>query len=837
MKFPKFRNSNRFMKELSLIIVFFSILFSGFAQTTPTNGQIPTQIPVTNLPDNTKDTEAKKEAKKRTAPINRIPTNDAANTRDITLDPKDIQAIDIEEQTRINNEEELAKDLKKSKIIKRTFGSSLFSNTKFDANASVNIATPGNYVLGPGDKLNLDIYGYSQFKQVSTINSDGFIVLEKAGIVNIGGLSIEEADKKIRSAFSKIFLGLNGNDSSPANTFLKVSLSGFRSIKIKITGEVVSPGTYTVTSFTSLLNAIYFCGGPNEIGTYRDIKLIRNNRVVSTMDLYEVITKGFSKGDYLLKDQDIIHVGPFVSRIAIEGNLKRTGLFEILPNETLSEAISYSGGFDQYAYTDRIKIYRNTPKERKILDIKSSDFKNNKVFSGDSIVVEKLLDRFENLVSIEGAIFRPGEYSLDSNPSLLSLINSAEGLKEESLRGRITIIRTNEDLSISSISVNLTDMAAGKVSDQALKRQDRVIVPSIFDLTETSFVKIQGAINNVGASEGVEVPYIKNMTIQDLIVQVGGLTEAASLSKVEIVRRKRNVDPKQIDAQISEIIDFEIKSDLSVDSRSVGFSLLPFDEVFIRTSPNYEKQNFAVIKGEVIYPGKYGVKYKDEKISDLINRAGGLSPLAYTKGSTLVRKTLLSDFQTAQRAEVLENLKLNIKVKDIVKADLEEQDVQLEKEEGNKNLITESIGIDLEKILKDPGSFEDIVLQDGDEINIPKRLQTVRIEGEILYPTTVKYLPSFKFIDYVSKSGGFTKKSARGKAFVIYPNGSVDRTRKFLFIKVFPKIEPGSEIIIPGKTENAQGQLAQFGNLVGTLSGTLTAIVSIFSIVQLNKLR
>ncbi len=837
MKFPKFRNSNRFMKELSLIIVFFSILFSGFAQTIPTNGPIPNQIPGTNLPDNTKDTEAKKEAKKRTAPINRIPTNDATNTREITLDPKDIQAIEIEEQTRINNEEELAKDLKKSKIIKRTFGSSLFSNTKFDANASVNIATPGNYVLGPGDKLNLDIYGYSQFKQVSTINSDGFIILEKAGIVNIGGLSIEEADKKIKSAFSKIFLGLNGTDSSPANTFLKVSLSGFRSIKIKITGEVVSPGTYTVTSFTSLLNAIYFCGGPNEIGTYRDIKLIRNNRVVSTMDLYEVITKGFSKGDYLLKDQDIIHVGPFVSRIAIEGNLKRTGLFEILPNETLIEAISYSGGFDQYAYTDRIKIYRNTPKERKILDVKSSDFKNNKVFSGDSIVVEKLLDRFENLVSIEGAIFRPGEYSLDSNPSLMSLINSAEGLKEESLRGRITIIRTNEDLSISSISVNLTDMASGKVSDQALKRQDRVIVPSIFDLTETSFVKIQGAINNAGANEGVEVPFIKNMTIQDLIVQVGGLTEAASLSKVEIVRRKRNVDPKQIDAQISEIIDFEIKSDLSVDSRSAGFSLLPFDEVFIRTSPNYEKQNFAIIKGEVIYPGKYGVKYKDEKISDLINRAGGLSPLAYIKGTTLVRKTLLSDFQTAQRAEVLENLKLNIKVKDIVKADVDEEDVQLIEEADNKNLITESIGIDLEKILKDPGSFEDIILQDGDEINIPKRLETIRIEGEILYPTTVKYLPSLKFIDYVSKSGGFTKKSARGKAFVIYPNGSVDRTRKFLFIKVFPKIEPGSEIIIPGKTQNAQGQLVQFGNLVGTLSGTLTAIVSIFSIVQLNKLR
>jgi protein involved in polysaccharide export with SLBB domain len=831
MKSPKFRKTNRIAKALVLILIQFAIKNTIFAQILPAL-QIPTTVPTTTAPTATKE---KTPTNNRTNAVNRTPINDPTNTREIELAPTDQKAIEAEEKQRIEKETELAADLQKSKIIKRTFGSSIFTNSKFDPTATVNVSTPNNYVLGPGDKIVMDIYGYSQFKQTATVNPDGFIVLEKAGVVNVSGLNIEEAERKIKNAFSKIFLGLNGGSGYPANTFLKISLTGYRMIKVKITGEVVAPGTYTVTSFTSLLNALYACGGPNDIGTYRDIKLVRSNRIVSTLDLYDVITKGFSKGDMLLKDQDIIQVGPYVSRIAIEGNLKRKGLFEVLPNESLSAVINYAGGFDQYAYSERVKIYRNTSKEKRIIDIKNEDFKSSQVYSGDSIVVEKLLERFENLISIQGAIYRPGEYSLDNNPTLLALINSAEGLREESLQGRINIIRTNDDLSISNITVNLFDIKSGRSTDQTLKRMDKVIIPSIFDLTETSFVKIQGAINNPDALLGVQVPYIKEMTIQDLIVKVGGLTEAASLSKIEIVRRKRNVDAKQIDAQISDIIEFEIRSDLNFDSKSESVKLLPYDEVFVRTSPNYEKQNFATTKGEVIYPGIYGIKYKDEKISDLISRAGGLSPQAYIKGATMVRKTLISDFQKTQRDEVLNNLNINVKVKTVTE-NLNEEEPELTKEgEVLNNLITESVGIDLEKILKNPGSVEDLILQDGDEINIPKKLQTVRIEGEVLYPTTVKYHPDLNFIDYVSKSGGFTKKSSRGKAFIIYPNGSVDRTRTFVFVKIHPKVEPGSEIIIPGKTENTQAQLAQFGGIIGTLGGTLTAIVSIFGLLKLNQ--
>jgi protein involved in polysaccharide export with SLBB domain len=823
------------------LLVFFLVSNFTLGQFIPQQQlpQLPQQqqLPQTEETETILPKESKVKVNNRKDPIIRQPTKGTTDTRDIKTTTAEAAAIASEENQRLQKEAELAEDLVKSKLIKRTFGSSIFSNTKVDMGAQSNIGTPNNYVLGPGDKINVDIYGYSQYKQTQIVNSDGFVVLDKAGVVPVTGLTLEMAENKIKNAYSKIFIGLNSGNGFPANTFLKLSLTGLRIIKVKVTGEVVAPGTYTMTSFTTFLNAMYSCGGPNEIGTYRDIKLIRNNKILGTLDLYDIVTKGYSNTDFLLKDQDVIYVGPFVSRIAIDGFTKRKGLFELTTNERLSDAITYAGGFDQNAYSDLVKIYRNTSKEKRILDIKSAEFGNTLVQTGDSIVVEKVLDRFENLVEIEGAVFRPGQYSLNYNPTLLALIASAQGLKEESVQGRINITRTNDDLSVSNISINLDDIKSGKSSDQKLQRLDRITVSSNFDLTEVSYVKIQGAINNPDALKGVEIPYVRNMTIKDLLLRVGGLTEAASLSKVEIVRRKRNVDPKQIDAQISEIIEFNIAPDISLNSEAENNILLPFDEVFIRTSPNYEKQNFISISGEVIYPGKYGIKFKDEKISDVVARAGGVSPQSYLKGATLVRKTLLTDFQKTQREDVLNNLNLNIKVKKVIAK--EETGMSTEpltdEEKRLANQITESVGIDLEKILQNPGSNEDLILNDGDEIMIPKRLQTIRVEGEVLYPTTVKYIPNLTFIDYVSRSGGFTKKSAAGKSFIIYPNGSVDRTRKFLFVKIYPKVEPGSEIIVPGKTENSTAQLNKISSVVQTIGYTLTGLVSIFGLLKLNQ--
>jgi protein involved in polysaccharide export with SLBB domain len=829
MKLLKFRKTNSNVKIVLVLLLLLSSMGVSFGQEKET-----TTPPPTNGKAATNTTVAP--ANNRTATqAGRVPAAATTDTREVALSPAEEAAIQAEEERRIRLEAELAQDEAKAEIRRRTFGSSLFANTKFDIVQAINIATPNNYVLGPGDKLNVIVYGYSQRPQEVTVNADGFIILEKSGIVNVGGLNMTEAESKIKNALAKTYTGLN-----TGNTFLKVSLTGFKTIKVKITGEVVAPGSYTVTSFTDLISAMYACGGPNEIGTYRDIKLVRGNRVHATLDIYDYIINGYSRENALLKDQDIIHVGPYESRVAVSGQTKRVGLFEIKPKDKVQDLLKYAGGFNQYAYSEIIKIYRNTESERKIVNVSKPNFSSESVFTGDSLIVEKVLDRIGNLVSIEGAIFRPGEYSLDSNPTLSKLIESALGLKEESFGGRIQILRTNEDLSISNIGVNYFDIKNGILEDRELKRFDRIIVPSMFEMTEKAVIKIKGAINNPEAETGVELPFVKDMTIQDVIVRVGGLTEAAALSKIEIIRRKRNIDPKASDAQIADVITFNMRPDLSLAEGYESTFLLPYDEIIVRNSPNYEKQNHVKILGEVLYPGEFGIEYKDERISRLISRAGGLTDLAFLKGAKLYRKTLLSERQRTKREETMANLNIQRNVKQAEGIDpdavtLATTTITAEGTEAD-SYLNEEIGLDFEKILNNPGNDQyDMILQDGDEIVIPKRLETVRIAGEILYPNSVKFVAGKPFLSYVSQAGGFTKKSAKGSAIVIYPNGSVDRTRKFMFVRFHPKVEPGSEIMIPAKGQTGAEQFGQFSGLLTTISSTLMTVVSIFTLLRLNR--
>ena len=514
---------------------------------------------------------------------------------------------------------------------------------------------------------------------------------------------------------------------------------------------------------------------------------------------------------------------PYLSRVAVKGNTKREGLFELLEDEKINKVIEFAGGFNAYAYRHRLKVYRNTARERKIMDVMESEFNTFKMQSGDSVVIERVLERYENMVSVGGAVFRAGEYSLESNPTLTQLVKSAEGLKGEALIGRISIMRTREDMIIENISVNYEEIINGKSADVALKREDIVTIPSIFDLTEPAYVRIQGAVNNPEGEDGIEFPFLRNMTIEDILVKVGGLSESASLARVEVVRRKRNVDPTKTNAQISDIYTFDITSDLKVEKTGTKFILYPFDEIFIRKSPNYVKQTFVEIQGEVIFPSIYGIKSKTEKISELIERSGGLSPQAYLEGATLVRQIQLSEIELAQRQRAITEITSNVR---------DNQAVEIE--EVNATTVS-SIGINLTKIMQNPGSDEDMVLQDGDIIRIPKRLETVRVQGEVLYPTTVKFLEQKSFINYISNAGGFTNRSLKSKSYVLYANGSVDRTRRFLFINVYPKIAPGSEIIIPQKTISAQQQIAQVQGLFSTVAGTFTALLSVFAIFQFAK--
>lgn len=813
MNLSKVRNSDLISKVLIgiILLTFFSSsgwaqTYPGYPQAIPNNGTGIPGYPQQGIPAG----QTPNQANTQQTPQDGFRTNG--------LTDEDTEAMTHEDSVAMVMEEREMEDIAIETLRRKIFGYKLFNLQNFDPNAVHNIPTPNNYVLGANDQLIIDIYGYLQEHQEVIVNPDGYITLNRAGLIKISGQTIEDATETIKNALVKIYPSLR-----TGNMKLKISLGNVRSIKVSITGEAVAPGTYTMSSLSTVTSALYRSGGPNEIGSYRQIKVIRNNKIAATLDLYDVLMKGFSQDDILLKDQDVILIGPFVNRVIIGGETKRAGYFELLPNETLSDAISYAGGFGTNSYTHRLKIYRNTSKEKEIVDVMNTDYNSFTMANGDSIFVNEVLERFSNLVSIEGAVYRPGEYSLNSNSTLKSLIESSDGLMDDALMGRISIVRTKADLSSENISVNFRDILSGSAPDVPLKREDQVIVPSIFDLTEVSYVTIQGAINNEDAEEGVELPYAKNLTLEDVIVRVGGLTEAASLSRIEIVRRKRNVDITKVNAQISDIIRLDVTPDLEVVSGKENLVLHPFDEIFVRSSPNYEEQTYVKIEGEVFYPSTYGIASKDEKISDLIKRAGGLTLQAYSPGATLVRTVQLSELELQQKRKTLEDLTTSATDTQVIEID--------EVEETRE----ESIDIDLAAILKNPGSVGDLTLQDGDLIKVPKLLETIRVQGEVLYPTTVKFMKGSGFKNYISGAGGFTKRSMRRKSYVLYPNGSVDRTRKFLVFNIYPKIEPGSEIIVPQKAQNNADQLASFANVLGTLSATLGTIFSIYGFISLGN--
>ncbi|UTA70151.1 MULTISPECIES: SLBB domain-containing protein [Emticicia] len=830
-------NKNNFLQSFLKITVFTLIISNTFAQNAPTgNGGGPATGPISPAnttgapigtkgnPGNTPQTSnTQQNGTQQTGSNNRNVSNDPNSSRNLQLSAADLASMAREDSLKSVRESELEKDASRAALRKRIFGYNLFNTTRFDPTPALNIATPSNYVLGPNDQLVIDIYGYSQANYKTVISPDGYITLDRVGLIYLAGSSMEQAREKIMARMAKVYTGLKSYEGFPPNTHLIVSLGNIRSIKVTVTGEVVAPGTYTLSSLSSILNALYACGGPNELGTFRKINLIRNNRIVASLDLYEVLIKGFAKDNIILQDQDIIQISPFISRIAVSGNTKRNGLFELTENEKLSDLISYAGGFNPYAYRHRIKVHRNTSRERKILDVLEADFNTFSIMSGDSVITERLLERYENMVKIQGSVFRPGEYSLDSNPTLMQLVKSAEGLRGEALTGRIAISRTREDMIIENISLNLDDIIKGKSADVVLKREDVVTIPSVFDLTEPAYIRIQGAINNPDGQGGIEIPYVRNLTIEDVLVKVGGLSESASLSRVEVVRRKRNVDPTSTSAQISDTFQFNIRPDLSVETAGTSFILYPFDEIFIRKSPNYVSQSFVSVEGEVLFPARYGIKNKDEKISDAIARAGGLTPQSYIEGATLIRTIQLSDVELEQRRKT---------ISEIANSAGNNQRIEIEADSSTKK---SSIGIDLKKIIENPGSNADMILQDGDIIRIPKRLETVRIQGEVLYPTTIKYINRETFMNYVSKAGGFTKKSLKSKSYILYANGSVDRTRRFFFVNIYPKVEPGSEIIIPQRNLTAQQQLSQLQGFLTAIGATMTTVVTILGIISLSK--
>lgn len=733
-------------------------------------------------------------------------------------------------------------------IRKKLYGFNIFNNPNISFETSLKIPTPKNYTLGTDDELIIDINGFSEEHYTLPITSEGFIRVPKVGNVFVSGITIEEAKKRIVDRLSKIYVGLKSYNGAAPNTTATVSLGSIRTIRVTVLGEVVAPGSYSMSSLSRVMNALYQSGGPNENGTFREIRVIRDKRLVAQVDLYDLLTTGNLRQNVTLQDQDIIQVGAYKSRIEVIGKIRKPAIFENLPNESLEKIITeYGNGLAPDAYRQVLKIQQFTDKDLKLIDLNYDLLSSFYPKSGDIITVEQILmDRVENSVSLNGAVFRAGRYSVSDNQTLTKLIKRAEGFKQDAFLSRISIERLLDDLRKENISVNYNDIVAGKSPDIILKREDVVTVYSVLELMETYTVRIQGEINfkdsapvtdtpdtgTTGVSEtptGTTVetptgsfPYVKNMTVEDLIQKAGGLKESAATGRVEVIRRKKNIgkdDPGQITSVIGERFNFSINGNLSMDETASKFVLEPFDEVFVRSSPNYEKQQFVSVEGQVIFPGVYALERKDERISDLIKRVGGLNAQAYAAGATLIRKFKISQQEADRKRKQFSDLSDNN-----TDASVKVEEVKTETEE--------SIGIELVKAIDNVGTSTDMLLQDGDIIRIPKEPQTVRMQGEVLYPTSTRYLNGMPFKHYISESGGFTDLSARRRSYIVYANGSVDRTRKLLgLFNIYPKVEPGSEIIVP-RLNLRQGASQQLVQTIIALSTVISSTVGLLALVR-----
>lgn len=694
----------------------------------------------------------------------------------------------------------------------KVFGAELFKNTNLSFEPNLRMATPRSYVIGPDDELIIDLTGDNEANYRLQVSPEGTIRLQYVGIVSVGGLSIEQATSKIRTAMAKTYPALRTGRSSIA-----INLGNIRGIKVVLTGEVVKPGTYTLPSLATVFNALYASGGPAENGSFRKIQVIRNNRVVSTIDTYDFLVNGLQKGNIRLQDQDVIHIPVFDTRVEVAGEVKRPALYEAVKGESIQQVLNYAGGFNTRAYTARIKVLQNTERERRITDIASADFAKYSPKNGDKYIVEEILERFENRVEITGAVFRPGQYELEKGLSLRGLINKAEGLTEDAFLNRAYINRLNLDNTLSLISFDVAKLIAGTAQDIPLQREDKITISSLFDLRDEYRVMIQGEVRDSGTYD-----FAENMSLEDLIQMAGGFKEGATPNRVEISRRIKNSDAMSASARTAEVFTINIDQNLRLSEQR--FVLQPFDVVAVRGSEGYQIQRQVTLEGEVLYPGTYTISRKDERISDLIKRAGGLTPTGYAEGASLKRpgpKLVLNEQDKNAINDEDEEAKkfLNLKrvqetgVKDTLDADVEQRLIQ-----------SDLVGIELAYILKHPLSKVDLIVEDGDVIRVPRQLQTVKVTGEVLNPNNIVYSSGKGFKQYVNGAGGFTGSALRKGAYIKYANGSVESARKFMFFNNYPKVKPGAEILVPKRAVlerlTAQGWIG-----IGTAVASMAAIV------------
>ncbi|MBR4645423.1 MAG: SLBB domain-containing protein [Bacteroidaceae bacterium] len=679
---------------------------------------------------------------------------------------------------------------------KKVFGRDIFNNKNLNFEPNMNLATPQNYVLGPGDKVYVDIYGASQKTEELTISPDGDITVPGYGPIHVSGLSVSGAQGKLRSTLGSRYASSN----------IKLTVGQTRTIQVNVMGEVVAPGSYTLSAFATVFHALYMAGGTNSIGTLRNIKVYRQGKLVSTVDVYQYILSGRLAGNIRLQDNDVIQVGPYDCIVDIAGNVKRPMAFEMRKTESVKTLLDYAGGFTANAYKDQIRLIRRSGRLKTVYNIKEFDMNGFKVADGDSLSVDSMLDRYENMVEVRGAVFRSGMYRLGQEvTSVKSLIEAADGLMEEAMTSRAVIRRVKPNRTFEVISVDVQGIMDGTVADEPLHNEDILFIPTLQERLTERTVTIQGEVQFPGTYE-----YADNETIEDLVLRAGGLTDAASTVKVDVSRRIRDSKALSSGDEISKNFTFALKDGFVIDGAK-GFTLEPYDVVQVRKSPGYIEPRSVRVEGEVAFGGQFSLSKKNQRLSDLIQAAGGVTSQAYVKGARLERT--MTDDEKVRLQAAIEAAKQNAADKDSINLD------QLE------TASVYTVGIDLEKALANPGGDYDIVVRENDRLIIPEYNGTVKISGNVLFPNTVAYMNGKSWKYYVNQAGGFGDRSKKSKTYIVYQNGTVSQVGK-------GKIEPGCEIIVPRKGKKDMTNIMQWVSIGTSMASLATMFATIGNLLK-----
>ena len=703
----------------------------------------------------------------------------------------------------------LLEKLMMEKTKRKVFGRNIFNNKNLSFEPNMNIATPQNYRLGPGDAVFIDIYGASQKTIECTVSPDGYVTIDGYGPVEVSGLTVSQANAKLRSTLGSRY----------SSSQIKLTVGETRSIMVNVMGEVKAPGTYTLSAFATVFHALYMAGGTNDLGTLRNIKVYRNNRLVTVVDIYDYMLNGKLTGNVRLADNDVVVVGPYDCLVNLTGKVKRPMWYEMKKNESVGSLLKYAGGFTGDAYTKSVRVVRKTGKEYSVYNVDEFDMSSFQVSDEDSVSVDSILDRYSNMVEIKGAVFRPGMYQVGGEiNSVRSLLEHADGLREEAFTARAVMHRMKKDRTLEVVPVDVEGIIDGKVADVPLQPNDVLFIPTKQEMMEEQTITIHGEVNYPGIYK-----YASNETLEDFVLQAGGLKNSASTVKVDVARRVMN--PKAItnDSISAYTYSFALKDGFVIDG-TPGFHLMPFDEVYVRKSPGFSKQQNVVVDGEVMFSGTYTLQRKNTRLSDVIKAAGGVNDRGYAAGATLVRKINESERKRleAARKMALEQYE-QVAAEEAAKTG---KSVDITNSERIKKFQIEdtySVGIELDKAIANPGSDADIVLREGDRIVVPQYTGTVKINGEVMYPNTVGFVKGKKASYYIDQAGGFNNKAKRGQTYIIYMNGMVAK------VSHNAKLMPGCEIVVPAKatTKMSIAETMTIGTSVASIATMIATLANI----------